>query len=334
MYHSAIQVLTAAKLIAKTSGTSIAELAEHLGISPRSVYRVLEALDNLGYPYYKDEEHGNCYRLVESEQTLKWWAPAPALSFDIEDRVLLDWLFTSADRDPSLSPNIQSLRKKLSFLGVSAGYALIGRQGGAGPESKTARLLVPGKISKQAYPDVQAPLKTLLEAVADRRVCEVSYESRESGDVRTYPIHPLALFEDEGGLYCYVEVPKYGSIRILALERIRELAMHDKTFTPPADFNAADRLADPFGIVQGEVSSIHLLFSEEQTPYVQERSWPESYVFDELADGRLSMSFRTGGIFGLKRWILGWGSDVEVVEPEWLREEIKTEIGRMAGIYK
>ena len=326
MYHSLIQLLSAAKLIGRLSGATIDELEEKLGISRRSVYRVLEALDELQYPYYKDEEHGNRFHLVDGGRNPSWWVPLPSVSFDLEDRVLLDYLFESASKDPALVPAITKLREKLSFVGAATGYAFAAKSSGAGETKRTPALLTSWTVGKAGSPEVERYFGILLDATAERHTCEVSYESRESGDVKTYEIAPLALFEYEGGLYCYVEVPRYGSIRILALERIRELKPLDKSFVPPANFDAEKRLADPFGIVQEEEEfSVKLIFSEDQAPYVRDRAWPESYCFEDLPDGRLAMSFETGGLFGLKRWVLSWGADVEVMKPQSLKLEIAEE---------
>ncbi len=334
MYHSLIQILSAVKLIGRLSGATIGELEEKLGISRRSVYRVLEALDELQYPYYKDEEHGDRYRLVDARRNPSWWVPLPSVSLDLEDRVLLDYLFESAARDPALLPAVRKLRDKLSFVGAAAGYALAPKRSGAGEAKQGPALLTSWTAGKAGNPDVERYLRILLDATAERHACEISYESRESGDVKTYEIAPLALFENEGGLYCYVEVPRYGSIRILALERIRELKPLDKSFVPPANFDAEKRLADPFGIVQDEPCSVSLIFSEDQAPYVRDRAWPESYRFEDFPDGRLAMFFETGGLFGLKRWILSWGADVEVAGPEWLREQLMEELQRNGDLYK
>ncbi|HUW39972.1 MAG TPA: WYL domain-containing transcriptional regulator [Rectinemataceae bacterium] len=335
MYHSLIQILSAARLIGRLSGATIREIQENLGISRRTAYRVLEALDELQYPYYKDEEHGNRYRLVDPGRSASWWVPLPAISFDQEDRVLLNYLFESASRDPALVPAITRLRSKLSFAAAAAGFATAPKTSGAGPASKAPTILTSWAAGKAAKPEVEGYLSTLLLAAEKRRACEVSYESRESGTVKTYEINPLALFESEGGLYCYVEVPIHGSVVILALERIRELKLLDHTFKPLKDFDAEKRLADPFGIVQEEEAiSVKLIFSEGQAPYVRDRAWPESYRFEELPDGRLDMSFETSGLFGLKRWILSWGSDIVVKAPEWLRDQLLLEINAIEGLYQ
>lgn len=332
-YRPLIQLLSAAKLIARLSGATIDEMAEKLDTSKRNVYRILDALEELGYPCYPDKDHGNRYKLVDSATPLKYWVPLPSISFDLEDRVLLDYLFDATSSDPSLAPAMRKLHDKLSFVGSSAGYCFAHKEAGAGPIKPTPRLLSAMPLKKAPTPKVESHFEILLKAQQTKNVCELSYESRESGSVKTYPVHPLALFESEGGLYCFIEVPRYGSIRTIALERIREVVVLDEKFEMPKGFDAEKRLADPFGIVQDESFAVKLLLSEDQAPYVRDFAWPDSYRFEETADGSLLMSFETGGAFGLKRWILSWGADVVVVEPEWLREEISKEAKAINALY-
>ena len=335
MYHSLIQLLAAARLLDRAQGATIAELAEQLGIDKRSVYRVLEALDELNYPYVKDNDfHEARYRLMDGQRASKWWMPLPSISFELEDRIILDWLFDSVTRSSALAEKVRVLRKKLAFVGAATGVAFEPKEGGAGSQ-KRARLLIETPVLAKSLPDgASAILETLLSATGRRLVCEVAYEARETGVVKTYDIHPLAVFENEGGIYAFVLIPYYGSIRILALERIRELKPKAETFIAPKGFDADARLADPFGIVQGDPVQVRLRFSEDQAPYVRDRAWPEAYRFEEDDEGRLIMTFETGGFFGLKRWVLSWGADAEVLEPVWLRAEMKTELERLISLYE
>lgn len=137
MYHSLIQLLAAAKLIARDQGATMAELEEKLGLSRRSIFRVLEAMDELGYPYWNDREHGNRYRLVDGGYKPSWWVPLPSVEFSLEDRVVLDYLFESASHTPGLAQELKELRRKLSLSGAAAGYAMEPKGSGAGTHQGT-----------------------------------------------------------------------------------------------------------------------------------------------------------------------------------------------------
>ncbi|HKL87103.1 MAG TPA: helix-turn-helix domain-containing protein [Treponemataceae bacterium] len=73
MYRQLTQMLTAARLISRSQGASLKQLEEHIGVSNRTVYRILQGLEELGYVMY-------------------------------DDRVMLDYLFREVAKAPSLAP--------------------------------------------------------------------------------------------------------------------------------------------------------------------------------------------------------------------------------------
>ena len=336
MYKSLAQILSAARLIARPQGAGYKDLIDATGLSRRSVQRLLGALEDLGYPTYNMNEgqRESRFRIVEGRESLKWWMPPLSLSFDLEDRVILDYLFSSGEASPGLEVPIAKLRKKLGLIGASVGYALEPLPPGVGGSSGRRRILHRADVI--AKPLSQAgvnALTVLLDAADKHRVCVVSYASRESGEVKTYRIHPLALFESEGALYVFVEVPYYGSIRILALERIREVEATEDDFTPPEGFDAEARLSDPFGIIVDEPFRAKIRFSEEQAPYIEERDWQGHASLAKDSDGSLLFEIETSSAFGIKRWVMGFGADAEVLGPEWLRKEVAKELAAAAALY-
>ena len=333
MYHSLVQILAAARLIGKESGTTLAELQEHLGIARRSVFRTLEALDELGYPYYRDEEHDGRYKLVHPTFPPAKWLPLPPVEFSTEDRIVLDWSFETAAKNPALAVPIRNLRRKLDLIGALSGYALAPKKTGAGEGTGRPSLMRASQPGKATHLRDEAWLEMLFSAIEFKKVCSITYESRSTGSVETFPIHPLAAFESEDGLYAYAEIPSSGRIRIIALERLHDFVETGDSFEPPLGFDVRERLSDPFGIVQDEEIYVALLFSADQAPYVRERAWPESYHFVDHADGEVEMRFTTRGIYGLKRWILSWAEAVEVLEPASLRKDIAITIAMINEIY-
>jgi predicted DNA-binding transcriptional regulator YafY len=45
------------------------------------------------------------------------------------------------------------------------------------------------------------------------------------------------------------------------------------------------------------------------------------------------LEVRVAGLEEVKRWVMGFGPEAEVLEPESLREAIARDASRMAGIY-
>jgi predicted DNA-binding transcriptional regulator YafY len=337
MYRNLIHVLSAARLISRPQGATIADLMDKIGLSRRSVYRLIDALQELDYPLYDEEETGQerVIKLNEARDRLRWWLPLPTVRFDFQDRVLLDFLFQEAAATPALAEPVRILRQKLAGLAADGGISIAGKDGGAGTELRLApHMLKAAPVGKLMGKEDATHFQTLLQGYREKAVCIVSYEAMGSGAVKTYRIHPLALFEHSGGLYVYVLVPYYGNIRILSVERIRSVELTEEGFEAPASFHAEKLLADPFGIVLADPFTARICFDADQAPYIKERAWPEGTSFEELDDGSVVLVVETGGAYELKRWVQGYGASAEILEPAWLRDGMAEELASAAERYR
>ena len=117
MYQNLLQIMSAVRLMARPGGVGMGELADHLGISTRSVYRLLEKLDELNYPYYDGNEGGKERRYqIDAEQAhLRWWLPVPDSSLTLEEKALLGFLLNSVQDQPGLEGLVHSLQQKIAL---------------------------------------------------------------------------------------------------------------------------------------------------------------------------------------------------------------------------
>jgi predicted DNA-binding transcriptional regulator YafY len=74
-------------------------------------------------------------------------------------------------------------------------------------------------------------------------------------------------------------------------------------------------------------------FSQDVTGYIKEKIWHESQEIHPQADGSIIFEAEVAGTDEIKFWIMSWGSHALVLEPESLREQIRTESERMLGNY-
>jgi len=125
MYHQVVQLLTGARLIARPQGASIKELREHLEISRKTVYRLLDALEELGYILFPDKDGKEArYYLNKDIDKMRYWQPLPTTSFTIEDRILLDFIFRKVTDNPSIAKLVVDLRNKLALSIADCGYTV------------------------------------------------------------------------------------------------------------------------------------------------------------------------------------------------------------------
>ena len=91
---------------------------------------------------------------------------------------------------------------------------------------------------------------------------------------------------------------------------------------------------DAFGIIGDDPVVVKIRFSAEQAPYIQERQWCKKQDIEKLRDGSINLTMHTSGWFEVKKWILSFGADAEILEPADKREKIKEAIKQMSLLYK
>ena len=79
---------------------------------------------------------------------------------------------------------------------------------------------------------------------------------------------------------------------------------------------------------------VKIRFSPKQALYIQERKWCTNQDIEKCADGSLHLTQHTSGWSDVKKWILSFGADAELLEPEDKRKEIMEEISRTAELYR
>ena len=171
-------------------------------------------------------------------------------------------------------------------------------------------------------------LHLLTQAWAERRVVELTYDPStydptrqpRAARVRPYLIEPSA---DSHALYLIGFDETKGGLRTFKLERIRSLAISPVAFEPPPDGEIEAALDRAWGIVADQpVVEVVLRFAPSVASRVAETTWHPTQAVVRNADGSLTWRARVSGTLEIRPWILGWGADVEVLEPEALRAEI------------
>lgn len=79
--------------------------------------------------------------------------------------------------------------------------------------------------------------------------------------------------------------------------------------------------------------TVRLRFNVKVSHRAMETIWHPSQVIEEQSDGSIIMTFKVRDITYFRAFILGWGDEVEVLEPETLREQIKNIIHSLEYIY-
>ncbi len=126
----------------------------------------------------------------------------------------------------------------------------------------------------------------------------------------------------------------FGEIRTLAVERIQEITKTGSSFEYPKDFDPEELLESAFDIVYEDPIDVKIWFSANQARYIKERTWSKTQKIKDQKDGSIILSMSTSGWWDVKRWVLSYGRNAKVLEPEELKKEIVDELTTAKDSYK
>jgi predicted DNA-binding transcriptional regulator YafY len=114
------------------------------------------------------------------------------------------------------------------------------------------------------------------------------------------------------------------ALRTFVPARITKLELRRESFEPPVDFDASTHFRRAFGIVSDEkTTSVELLFEAEVAHYIAERNWHPTQHMVWLDNRALRMTLKCTQTTELIRWIMSWGAEVVVEQPQGLVREIR-----------
>lgn len=148
-------------------------------------------------------------------------------------------------------------------------------------------------------------------------------------------VHPYYIFQYKGSMYFAGFCEYRQEIRDFKISRIKKYEILKEKFQKNNNFDVKDYMKNCFGIFKGEELSIKLEIKYPVAQIVQEKIWVENQVIEELADkNAILFKAKVRGLTEIKSWILGMGSDVRVIQPDSLIEEIQKEAKQLLENYK
>ncbi len=172
---------------------------------------------------------------------------------------------------------------------------------------------------------------------AEGRVVEIDYDPGTAAPKRTR-VRPYFLEPDAAlrSVYLIGHDEPAGAMRTYKVERIRSATLTTDRYEIPDDFDPDAWLANSWGIWSSEGTPavrIRLRFDASVAHRVREAVWHRSQVITELPDGGLELAVTVAGIVEIQSWVLSWGGAVEVIEPSELREAIAESARTAAARY-
>jgi CRISPR-associated endonuclease/helicase Cas3 len=190
-------------------------------------------------------------------------------------------------------------------------------------------------------PQYQSTFRTVAEGYAYRKKIKLTYKppgkQAFETNFETYLIEPSLV-----GAATYI-IGKSSIDRgtrehsEYKLGRIQAAAMTDEPYDIPEKYQSFEVMRDAFSVIGGEAKEeVELRFHPDVAERVQETKWHfhEETWLDPEKPGWLRWKTKVPNVLDMRPWIKGWGSQVEVLKPAKLREELKRDARELVELYK
>jgi len=299
------------------TGVPVAEIARLTGMTTRTVYRDINALDEeLGVPVF---QAGRGRYGIDR----KFFLPPLRLSVPEAIVLLLAARLIARWSDQYDAAVVSAFTKLADSLPqpiarhVAATMLAIGEHDANEPFTRS--------------------FATVARGWAEGRVVEIVYDPGNGQEKQTR-VHTFFLEPDAAlrSVYLIGFDEPADAMRTYKVERIRSATLTQDRYEIPEDFDPDRWLANSWGIWSSDTTptaQVRLRFAPSVAHRVKEAVWHRSQELTELPDGGLEMAVTVAGTVEIRPWILSWGEGVEVLEPPELREAVATAVREAAARY-
>jgi predicted DNA-binding transcriptional regulator YafY len=176
----------------------------------------------------------------------------------------------------------------------------------------------------------------LARAVVGMRRLTIEYDSISSGRSIRREIDPYHLACVDGQWYLAAFCHVRHEVRLFVPARIVGLQFTDETFEAPINFCIKTYLGESLSVFRGEPGVTHRIrvrFTSLAVRLVAERTWHPSQTIEHTPEGDLIVGLTLSHLREAERWILSWGADAEVLEPDELRKSVARSLGEACTRY-
>ena len=273
------------------------EIAQAFNLSLRTVYRDMAALQEIGVPLAAQAGEG--YTLLESFHL------PPVMLREQEAMALI----LGAKMLQASGNMPQEAGSALDKVAAALPSAL---RKDAERKAEIIQFIMPVGRFKLDDP----LLDQIQRAIQEKRVLRLRYFSYQEQTITERDVEPLTLSYGQGTWYIAAYCRLREDYRDFRVDRIEQMT------TLPERFRRAPRPpASP-----AELRPLRLRVAASVLRWVQER---QHYGFVEALpdeDGAMLMRYAVQRFEEIIPWILSWGAQVEVLEPNDLRDQIRAEL--------
>ena len=176
-------------------------------------------------------------------------------------------------------------------------------------------------------------LSLVVDAAVHCKCLNIEYHSYK-GNVLHKTIHPYYVKQYNNRWYLLGLDNKYNNVYPLALDRMTKVSLSKDKFIRNTQYDFDEYFRDIIGVTREEdrkVEEIHLRFTPSRFPYVVSKPLHKSQQVVSESDCEISIRIRPNK--ELEQTLFSFGPDVEILSPDWMRQEFAKKILEIAKKY-
>ncbi len=194
------------------------------------------------------------------------------------------------------------------------------------------------RVMLENIPSAENHLDTIMSAMKNnnrlRIVCHDYYDNKDSLLI----VEPYLLRLWHQRWYIVANTVNTSEVRRYCLDRIVEMQVMDERFTMPIDFSVEEFFRDCYGVMSDsfgpEATHVRLKLTAFQANYIRDLPLHKSQQEIERNEEYSIFDLYVRPTYDLYQEVLRMGTQVEVLEPNYMREEIIRMIETMYNQYK
>jgi predicted DNA-binding transcriptional regulator YafY len=284
------------------------DLADRFDISLRTVYRDIRSLEEAGVPLYG--EAGVGYSLVDGYRL-------PPIMFTREEAMT----FVTAEKlmeqftDVATKASYQSAMYKMKAVLRSDEKDLV--------ETIEDSILIRKRFQSQN----NAPdnvLDSLLKCISENCTALIKYATFNSEEKTERTIEPIGIYHENQFWYVIAWCHLRKDYRQFRTDRISDIT---NTATPFHKKHPSFKEYLETEEKKHQLETVVIRVNKKIAPYLQNQKYYYGFVSETIHGDQIEMTFQTLFLEGFARWLLMFADQAEIVEPLYIKDQIRELIG-------
>ena len=178
-------------------------------------------------------------------------------------------------------------------------------------------------------------LAPIIEALRDKRAIQMTYQGFDKTHPSTFVVEPYCLKMFKQRWYLLAYSPDMDRKLVYALDRMHEVEITKQKYELPNDFDAEFYFRNTYGVsfAEEQPEEVKISISAGQANYLRTLPLHPSQKEEERNEEYSVFSYYVVPTFEFCQELYQYGSDVEVLAPEKLRQEFARDAAKTNKMY-